>query len=94
MLTYLSQCYQDDPLFAQHRLVECCPIRARDPSMEISRLVILASADLLLACSCVMCNQSVVVNYPDAERQLIGLGSKWIPSGVYHTQVITGIGRV
>lgn len=93
MLTYLSQCYQDDPLFAQHRLVECRPIRACDPSVEISRLVILASADLLLACSCVMCNQSAVVNYPDAERQLIGLGSIWMPSGVYHTQVITGIGR-
>lgn len=94
MLTYLSQCYQGDPLFAQHCLVECCPIRACDPSMEISRLVILAPADLLLVCSCVMCNQSAVVNYPDAERQLIGLGSIWMPSGVYHTQVITGIGWV
>lgn len=94
MLTYLSQCYQDNPLFAQQRLVECCPIRACDPSMEISRLVILASANLLLAYSCVMCNQSAVVNYPDAERQLIGLGSNWMSSGVYQTQVITGIGRV
>lgn len=93
MLLYLSQSYQDDPLFAQHRLVEYHPIRACDPSVETSRLVILASADLLLECSCVMCNQSAV-NYPDSERQLIGLGSIWMPSGVYHTQVITGIGWV